>query len=468
MRGAREKWGFVPKSDTGRPAYGRSIDARSPSEEDTMTKNRMPLSPSLATALIEEGSAFMQLAERAALQSQARGQQTAPTQAPSPRERFDVAVIGGGQAGLAIGYYLARQGVRFVILDASARVGDAWRKRWDSLRLFSPARYDALPGMPFPAHPDSFPTKDQMADYLEAYAARFRLPVRSGAKVERLSRLDGRYLIKAGELELEAEHVVVAMGNYQRPAVPAFAGELREEIVQVHSRDYRNPTQLEPGNALIVGTGNSGADIALELARTHTICLAGRDVGEVPFRIGSLLARLLILRPLFRVFFHRVLTLSTPLGRKKRPEMLGRTTPRIRVKSADLAAAGVERAARVVGVRDGLPELEDGRVLDVANVIWCTGFDPSLSFIDLPAMAGGGEPPHERGVVSGEPGLYFVGLHFQYAMSSAMIHGVSRDAHYIAETIAKRAAQTQAVAGSLQQPRTRVAGAGLPARATGA
>ena len=183
------------------------------------------------------------------------------------RESFDVIVIGGGQAGLSVGYHLARAGVRFVILDANERIGDSWRKRWDSLRLFTPAKFDGLAGMPFPAPRNSFPTKDEMADYLEAYAARFRLPVRSGVRVERLFKRGARYVVKAGALELEADQVVVAMASYQRPKVPAFAAALSSEIVQMHSTDYRNLAQLQPGGVLIVGAGNSGAELAMETAR---------------------------------------------------------------------------------------------------------------------------------------------------------------------------------------------------------
>src|SRR5690348_151597 len=177
--------------------------------------------------------------------------------------RVNTVVIGGGQAGLSVGYHLGRLGVPFVILDASCRIGDAWRHRWDSLRLFTPARYAGLDGMPFPAEPFSFPTKDEMADYLEAYARRFELPVRSGVHVDRLSRLGDRFIIVAGGQRIEASNVVVAMGAYQRPRRPAFAGELRPAIAQLHSFEYRNLSQLHRGDVLIVGLGNSGAEIAM-------------------------------------------------------------------------------------------------------------------------------------------------------------------------------------------------------------
>src|SRR5882724_6695342 len=353
-------------------------------------------------------------------------------------ERFDVVVIGGGQAGLSVGYYLARRGLRFVILDAHERVGDAWRKRWDSLRLFSPARYDALVGMPFPAPDDSFPTRDEMADYLEAYAKRFKLPVRNGMRVDSLTQRDGRYHVVSGEHEFEAEQVIVAMANFQKPRVPELASSLDPGIAQLHSSDYKNPEQLRDGPVLVTGVGNSGAEIALELAQAgRQVWLSGRASGEAPFRMDSWFARWVGMRLLFRVFFHRLLTIHTPMGRKARPKMLKHATPLIRTRARDLDAAGVHSVARVTGGKDGKPELTDGQLLDVANVIWCTGFHVGFSWIKLPVFDDSGAPAHEGGVVPSHPGLYFVGLNFLYSMSSSMIHGVGRDAERITAHLAK-------------------------------
>jgi putative flavoprotein involved in K+ transport len=360
------------------------------------------------------------------------------TMAPTT-QRIETVVIGGGQAGLSVGYHLARRGRPFVILDASERVGDPWRQRWDSLRLFTPARFDGLDGMPFPAPPDSFPTKDEMADYLEAYAARFGLPVRCGVRVDRVSRADeGRFLVVTADgRRLLADHVVVAMANYQEPHVPSFAAELRPDIVQLHSLHYRNPSQLRDGAVLIVGAGNSGAEIAMDLADRHDIWLSGRDVGALPFRVDGFLGRAILVRLVLRGLFHRALTVRTPLGRKARPTVTRRSGPLIRTRAPDLAAAGVRRVPRTIGMEDGRPRLEDGRVLDVANVVWCTGFHPGFAeWIDLP-IHGDHEPMHRSGEVPGQPGLHFVGLHFLHALSSAMIHGVGRDARRIARAIAK-------------------------------
>jgi putative flavoprotein involved in K+ transport len=276
-----------------------------------------------------------------------------------------------------------------------------------------------------------------MADYLEAYAARFDLPVRTGVRVERLSRDGDRFLVETQADGFEAENVVVAMADFQRPRVPGFAEELDQDIVQIHSYEYRNPSRLRDGGVLVVGAGNSGAEISLELSRTHRTWLSGRDTGHMPFRIEGMASRLLLAPLALRFVFHRVLTVNTPIGRRARPKILSRGAPVIRVKPNELAASGVERVPRMVGVRDGLPLLEDDRTLEAANVIWCTGFHPGFSWIDLPVFGAEG-PVHERGIVESEPGLYFVGLEFLYAMSSVMVQGVGRDAEFIANSISAR------------------------------
>lgn len=352
-------------------------------------------------------------------------------------EKVSTLVIGGGQAGLAMGYQLAQRKLSFRILDAHARVGDAWRKRWDSLRLFTPARYAGLPGMPFPARGDAFVGKDAVADYLENYADHFHLPVSTGMKVNRLSKRDGKFLVETDKQRFEADQVIVAMANYQVPRVPTFARELDANIAQVHSHHYRNPSQLKAGNTLVVGVGNSGADIAMEVAKTHPTWMSGKESGFIPFQIDTFFGREILFR-IVRFIGHHVLTLGTPLGRKQHPKLLTRTTPLVRVKPQDLINAGVERVERVVGVQDRRPLLANDRALDVANIIWCTGYEPGFSWIDLPVFDEKGKPMHERGVVHREPGMYFVGLHFLYAMSSATLVGVGRDAEYVANAIQHR------------------------------
>jgi putative flavoprotein involved in K+ transport len=352
-------------------------------------------------------------------------------------EYVETIVIGGGQAGLSVGYHLARRALPFVILEANERIGDSWRKRWDSLRLFTPARYDGLAGMPFPAPAYSYPTKDEMADYLESYASRMSLPVRTGVRVDELSRNGTRFGLTSGELRFEAENVVVAMASHQTPWVPLFAPKLDPNIVQLHAIEYRNPSQLRDGGVLVVGAGNSGAEIALDAASGHPTWLSGRDTGHVPFRIEGTVARLIV-PILFPLVFHRLLTVKTPIGRKMRTRILSHHgMPLVRIKPKDIIAAGIGRVPRVVGVQDGLPMLEEGRILDVANVVWCTGFRPDFSWIDLPVFEKK-RPMHQRGVIATEPGLYLVGLDFLYAASSGMVQGVGRDAEYVVEAIVSR------------------------------
>jgi putative flavoprotein involved in K+ transport len=351
-------------------------------------------------------------------------------------EYFETVIIGGGQAGLATGYHLAKRDLPFVILDANQRIGDSWRKRWDSLRLFTPARYSGLPGMPFPAPRASYPTKDGVADYFEAYAARFELPVQTGIRVDGLSRKGFRYVLAAGGQRFETANVMVASGTYQAQRVPAFAAQLNPSILQLESTEYQDPSQLREGGVLVVGAGNSGAEIAHEVSRTHPTWLSGRDTGHIPIRTGTGWDRLLT--PPFWFFASHVLTTRTPIGRKVRPKALTIAAPLERVRPKELAAAGIERVPRTAGVRDGFPTLEDGRVMEVSNVIWCTGFQPDFGWIDLPVFGESGKPMHERGVVESEPGLYFVGRFFQFAFTSSLIGGVGRDAEHIAQHLASR------------------------------
>jgi putative flavoprotein involved in K+ transport len=354
----------------------------------------------------------------------------------SDTDYFETVVIGGGQAGLTAGYHLAKRGLPFVILDANDRIGDAWRNRWDSLRLFTPACFSSLPGMRIPAPAWSFLTKDEMADYLEAYAARFELPVRMGVSVDGVAKIDGRYIVSAGDLRFEAENVIVATGAHRIPKIPEFASKLDPSIRQLHSADYFGPSQLRDGDVLAVGAGNSGAEISYELVETRHCLLAGASPGQIPVRHGTFRARLGF--RVFRFLGHRVLRVDTRIGRKVGPKLAAKGAPLIRRRERDLVAAGVERVPRVVGVRDGQPELADGQVLDVANVIWCTGFRTDFRWIDVPAFDEDGQPRHYRGVVDTEPGLYFLGLVFQYSFSSDVLPGRGRDAKYIAKHIASR------------------------------
>ena len=349
-------------------------------------------------------------------------------------ERVETIIIGAGQSGLSAGYHLARRGQKFLILDANARVGDSWRKRWDSLRVFTPAKYDGLPGMSFPAPRLSFPTKDEVGDYFATYAERFELPVRTGMRVDELTRSDSGFVVRSGDRCFEADNVIVATGACQTPKVPAFASQLDPSLVSMHSTAYKNPSQLKPGPVLIVGMGNSGAEIGFELARTRRVFISGKPSGEIPAPHGAAAAMFIL--PLVRFLGMHVLTLDTPVGRKVLPGFAKHAAPLIRVKTQDLVKAGVERVARVEGVDAGRPRLADGRRLEVENVIWCTGFRYDFSWIRLPITGEDGTPMQYRGVVTSQPGLYFVGLEAQYAAASAVLPGVGRDADYIANRIA--------------------------------
>jgi putative flavoprotein involved in K+ transport len=368
-------------------------------------------------------------------------------------ERFETVIVGGGQSGLALGYHLQHDGHRFVILDAGDRVGDSWRARWDSLRLYSPASRNGLPGMPFPAAGSSYPTKDEMGDYLETYATRLELPVRSGTVVKSLAKENGRYVLDAGEKRYEADNVVVATGGFQKPYVPEFAGELDASITQLHSNDYRNLSQLQDGPVLVVGASHSGSDIAYEAAARHDVVLSGTDNGQLPVPVESRRGRMAV-----RVLFFagaNVLTVDTPLGRRMRPHVRHGGGLLLRYRRKDLRVAGVERVfARTVAVENGRPVLDDGRILDVRNVIWCTGFRPDFSWIRFPFEVGeDGYPVQYRGVAASSPGLYFAGLPFLHSFASMLIYGTGRDTGRIARHIVReRAAQLEAQPNTVLAP----------------
>jgi putative flavoprotein involved in K+ transport len=361
-------------------------------------------------------------------------------------EHIETVVVGGGQAGLAVGFHLARLGRDFVILDAGLRIGDAWRTRWEGLRLFTPARYSGLPGMPFPGPKDALPTKDQVADYLESYASRMRLPVRLATRVNDVwPDADEGFLVDTAAGRIRADDVVVATGAFAHPRIPDVAAGLDAAIVQLHSSGFHDPSQLADGDVLVVGASNSGAEIALIVAASHRTMLVGPDRGKMPIRPESLLAR--IVDPFFLFFLNHIATVRTPIGRRALVDIRDHGGPLERVWPEDLARAGVERVvARVVATRDGRPVLEGGEALDVANVIWCTGFAPSYGWIHLPITGSDGWPEQERGVVPARPGLYFIGLPALYSGASGLLGGVGRDAAHVAEQLNRRRRSAEAAA----------------------
>jgi putative flavoprotein involved in K+ transport len=347
-------------------------------------------------------------------------------------------IIGAGQAGLATAYRLTRAGRDVLVVDAHDRVGDGWRHQWDTLKLYSPAKFDGLPGMPFPAKAWSFPGKDDVADYFESYAERFELPLLLGRRVDRLAADGDRYLATLGDQTIVADNVVVATGTFGRtPYVPDFADRLDPLIMQLHSSEYRRPAQLREGSVLVVGGSHSGGDIAFELAETRPTILSGRDPGQIPVRLGTPMFRVVF--PIVVFLFSHVLSRRTPMGRKEMEHFRFHGGPALRVKRADLLARGVERVhERVVGVENGRPLLADGRVVDVANVVWATGFQQAFDWIDIPVFDEHGWPEELHGVVDRSPGLFFCGLAFQTAASSMLIHGATRDSAYVAKRIQQR------------------------------
>jgi putative flavoprotein involved in K+ transport len=361
----------------------------------------------------------------------------APVARPRTRvERYGTIVVGAGQAGLAVGHHLAARDLDFVILDAETRVGDTWRRRWDSLRLFTPAKYSGLPGMPFPAPPAHLPDKDEVADYLERYAERFDLPVRPSTRVDSVAWDGERYVVRAGDERFEADNVVVATGPLSRPRIPEVARRLAPGIRQLHSSGYRTPFDLPEGPVLVVGAGNSGAQIALELARFRKVWLAGRDTGHLPRRVLG--------RDLFDWIWPamRRLTVETRLGRRLRARARTGGDALIGIPEATIAAGGVVRVGRVTGERDGQPVCGD-EVIRPSVIVWCTGFAADYRWIELPVLDEAGEPRHRRGVATDAAGLYFVGLRFQHRMSSSLVGGVGADAEYIAEQVVRRAAAVE-------------------------
>lgn len=352
-------------------------------------------------------------------------------------QRYDTVVIGGGQAGLSVGYHLKKQGRSFVILDASRQVGDSWRRRWDSLRLYSPAFRDGLPGMPFPAPKNTYPTKDEMGDYLQAYATQFALPVKPDTPVEALNKENGQYVAVTADRCFIADNVVVATGVFRKPYTPSFAGELDPRITQLHSNDYRDPSQLQDGLVLVVGASHSGSDLAHEASASHDVVLSGPDTGQLPVPIESRRGRVGF-RMLVFAGTH-ILTVDTPVGRKMRPHVRHGGGPLLRYRRKELRAAGVERVVgHTTGVERGRPVLSDGRVVEARNVIWCTGFRPDFSWIHFPFEVGDdGFPVQYRGAAASSPGLYFAGLPFLHSFTSMFITGAGRDAERIATQIGR-------------------------------
>jgi putative flavoprotein involved in K+ transport len=359
------------------------------------------------------------------------------TPTESSGERFDVVIIGAGQAGLAMGYFLARQGRRFVILEAADSIGSAWRTRWESLLLFTPRRYDALAGLAFPGDPDGYPTRDEVIAYLGHYAAAFELPVELNSAVRSLTRADGTFVIGLDDKRIAANQVVVATGPFQVPDIPALSSELAREVFQTHSTGYVRPSDVPEGRVLIVGGGNTGYQIAEELSATRQVLLAvGSRQTPVPQRLlGRSLFWWLTKTGVIKK------TVDSRIGRRlqHRDTLIGSSPRELRRRH------GVDLKPRVVGANSRTISFADGSNVDVDAVIWATGYRPEHSWIDLPVLDSGGSLRHRRGVTD-VPGLYFLGLSWQHTRGSALLGWVKDDAEFIAAQIAAKA-ETALVGG---------------------
>ncbi|MFL6417214.1 MAG: flavin-containing monooxygenase [Bryobacteraceae bacterium] len=359
---------------------------------------------------------------------------------------FETIVLGGGQSGLAAGYQLNRAGCSFLIVDANQRSGDAWRGRWDSLQLFSPAQYDSLPGLPLAMRKGTFPHKDLLADYLEHYAFHFNLPILRGVRVTRVGRQGKGFLIECGNRTLSCANVIVATGAYSRPRIPDSSALLNQSIQQIHSSGYRRPEDVVGERVLVVGFGTSGIEIAIELAAAgRHVLLSGRPTAQalskfLPAIFAGKNQILRLIGAAYWNFVHRVVTIDTALGRKAKSQISRRGQPLIRLNRADALAAGVEHVVRLAGVTEGQPSLEDGRVVDVSAVVWCTGFRPGYEFLELPdcPFDSKGLPIAPHGIVGQIPGLYFVGLPFQVGLTSTLVGGAGRDAALVVRHLARR------------------------------
>jgi putative flavoprotein involved in K+ transport len=348
----------------------------------------------------------------------------------------DAVVVGGGQAGLAIGYHLAKQGRDFTILEAAAEPAAAWRERWDSLKLFTSARYDSLPGMEFPGDPDRYPTRDEVADYLVDYAREFNLPVELNSRVRSLRPKNGGYVAELDDRTYEAQQVVIATGPFQTPSVPRIAEELGDDVVQMHSTAYRSPESLPDGRVLVVGGGNTGFQIAQELSTSRETHLAiGSRQTPLPQRIlGRDLFWYLDATGLIRK------TTESRIGRRMsgRDTLIGSTPRGLRKRH------NVQLHGRAVSADGSTVRFADQTEVDAVGVVWATGFRVDHSWVDLPIFDDGGRLVHQRGVTQA-PGLYFLGLSWQHTRGSALLGWVKDDAGYIAEKVAafRPAASTQ-------------------------
>ena len=338
-------------------------------------------------------------------------------------------VVGAGQTGLTVGYHLHQAGLRFLIVDGADRVGSAWAQRWESLVLFTPRRYNAMPGLVFGGDPDREPTRDEVIDHLHRYASDLDLPLELNSPVTSLDVRDGRYAADVPNRTILADQVIVATGPFQKPRIPSFDSSVAADVYQTHSSGYRRPGDVPPGRAVVVGGGNTGYQIAEELAADHEVVLAvgsrqtplpRRLLGRQIFWWGTKLGVLKV-------------SVDSRIGKRlsQRETLIGSNPRKAKRLGIVLKPRAIDASGRAVGFADGTQTEADA-------IIWATGYQPDYSWIKLPVVDANGRVRHRRGVTD-RPGLYFLGLTWQHTRGSALLGFVSEDARYISEQVVARA-----------------------------
>jgi len=407
--------------------------------------------------------------------------------------KIDTVIVGGGQAGLAISYYLSKEGREHVVLERAPAVANAWRnQRWDSFTLVTPNFQVRMPGAEYDGNdPYGFMSLAEVVEYFDNYVERFHLPVHCGVEVFSIEKLGDRYVILSSETNYEAKNVVIATGLYQSPKIPPFSAEVPPSVLQLHSMDYKNPSTLPEGAVLVVGTGQSGAQIAQELYQSgRKVYLSIGSAGRVPRRyrgkdINDWFTRM-------GIFDTKVEELKSAADKfQPHPQISGKNggqslnlhqfardgvillghvrdahkgqlilAPDLKETLAAVDQFEIDALrkiddyisrAELAAPTESVPRLFDGykqeeltelnlEGMGISTVIWATGYDFDFSVVKLPVVDSDGYPIQERGV-TGYPGLYFLGLPWLYSRRSGILFGVSDDAAYLAAHIAGRDSQ---------------------------
>ena len=338
---------------------------------------------------------------------------------------YSVVIIGAGQSGLTMGVKLKSAGIDYLILGKEQRLGDVWRQRYDSLQLFTPRWLSRLPGHPADTrNPNGYADKDEIADDLEAYATTHQLNVQLSTEVTALRRTDEGFLLDTNRGAFTTARVVIATGPFQNPSIPDFATVLSPDVFQVHTAHYKNKEQLRNGNVLIVGGGNSGAQIAVELAKHHVVHLSTtKTIAFVPQEI---------LEKSIFWWFKKLGVYKAHIGTRIGQRLSQRGDPVIgKALKACIDSGEVRMHSRAISAAGNRVLFEGGESLKVYNVIWATGFTSDYGWVQVPGVLDEqGRPDHKRGVCK-TAGTYFLGLPWQHNRGSALIGGVAADAEYL-------------------------------------